>query len=153
MCCDYGFRTGAARLYQEQYGEVPSNIFEIVSRRRAASASAQAGAAPAPPLRLPRAWRAARPRARPRRPWCPRPQAWDNFQGELQALRRSVRNDEYAQISEQRADKGLLSKVGVAAQGLRARLRGRRRGCGPGPAPSRRAAGRPRRPQRCCSCS
>jgi hypothetical protein len=31
MCCDFGFRTGSARLYQEQYGEVPSNIFQIVS--------------------------------------------------------------------------------------------------------------------------
>lgn len=31
MCCDFGFRTGSARLYQEQYGEVPGNIFQIVS--------------------------------------------------------------------------------------------------------------------------
>lgn len=30
MCCDYGFRAGAGRLYQENYGEVPGNVFEMV---------------------------------------------------------------------------------------------------------------------------
>lgn len=39
-------------------------------------------------------------------------QAWDNFKGELQALRRSVRYDEYSQILEKRTDQGLLTKVG-----------------------------------------
>lgn len=27
---DYGFRTGASRLYDEHYGEVPANIFSLV---------------------------------------------------------------------------------------------------------------------------
>ncbi|KAF6256800.1 plastid terminal oxidase [Scenedesmus sp. NREL 46B-D3] len=27
MCCDYGFRAGAGRLYQDKYGEVPDNVF------------------------------------------------------------------------------------------------------------------------------
>eukprot|EP00775_Hariotina_reticulata_P004226 gene4226-4475_t len=31
MCCDYGFRTGAGRLYQEKYGEVPSNVFVMAA--------------------------------------------------------------------------------------------------------------------------
>lgn len=31
MCCDYGFRAGAGRLYQEKYGEVPGNVVEMVS--------------------------------------------------------------------------------------------------------------------------
>jgi len=31
MCCDYGFRTGSGRLYQDMYGEVPDNVFAIVS--------------------------------------------------------------------------------------------------------------------------
>uniref|UniRef100_A0A383WPK4 Ubiquinol oxidase n=1 Tax=Tetradesmus obliquus TaxID=3088 RepID=A0A383WPK4_TETOB len=26
MCCDYGFRAGAGRLYQDKYGEVPDNV-------------------------------------------------------------------------------------------------------------------------------
>ncbi len=30
MCCDYGFRSGFGRLYQEGYGEVPKNVFELV---------------------------------------------------------------------------------------------------------------------------
>lgn len=34
MCCDYGFRAGSGRLYQEKYGEVPGNVFEMVSRIR-----------------------------------------------------------------------------------------------------------------------
>ena len=42
----------------------------------------------------------------------PSPQAWDNFKGELQALRRSVRYDEYSQILEKRTDQGLITKVG-----------------------------------------
>lgn len=31
QCCDYGFRTGSGRLYQEMYGEVPDNVFAMVS--------------------------------------------------------------------------------------------------------------------------
>lgn len=31
MCCDYGFRTGSGRLYQDMYGEVPDNVFAMVS--------------------------------------------------------------------------------------------------------------------------
>eukprot|EP00877_Chromochloris_zofingiensis_P007896 jgi/Chrzof1/335/Cz01g12010.t1 len=31
MCCDYGFRAGSGRLYQEKYGEVPGNVFEMAS--------------------------------------------------------------------------------------------------------------------------
>lgn len=30
MCCDYGFRTGSGRLYQDAYGEVPDNVFAMV---------------------------------------------------------------------------------------------------------------------------
>lgn len=29
--CDYGFRSGASRLYEDRYGEVPGSIFELVS--------------------------------------------------------------------------------------------------------------------------
>lgn len=31
QCCDYGFRTGSGRLYQDMYGEVPDNVFAMVS--------------------------------------------------------------------------------------------------------------------------
>jgi hypothetical protein len=31
MCCDYGFRTGSGRLYQDAYGEVPADVFTMVS--------------------------------------------------------------------------------------------------------------------------
>lgn len=31
MCCDYGFRSGSGRLYEDHYGEVPNNVFKIVS--------------------------------------------------------------------------------------------------------------------------
>lgn len=31
MPADYGFRAGAGRLYQEHYGEVPKNVWELVS--------------------------------------------------------------------------------------------------------------------------
>jgi hypothetical protein len=30
MACDYGFRSGSGRLYEEQYGEVPGGIFQLV---------------------------------------------------------------------------------------------------------------------------
>lgn len=30
MCADYGFRSGAGRLYQEGYGEVPKNVWQLV---------------------------------------------------------------------------------------------------------------------------
>lgn len=29
MCWDYGFRSGSGRLYQERYGEVPGNVFQM----------------------------------------------------------------------------------------------------------------------------
>eukprot|EP00879_Flechtneria_rotunda_P021135 GHRR01022266.1.p1 GENE.GHRR01022266.1~~GHRR01022266.1.p1 ORF type:complete len:381 (+),score=127.88 GHRR01022266.1:464-1606(+) len=31
MCCDYGFRAGTGRLYQEKYGEVPTNVFVMAA--------------------------------------------------------------------------------------------------------------------------
>lgn len=31
MAADYGFRSGAGRLYEDHYGEVPSNVLELVS--------------------------------------------------------------------------------------------------------------------------
>ena len=31
MCCDYGFRSGFGRLYQGEDGEIPKNIFQLVS--------------------------------------------------------------------------------------------------------------------------
>lgn len=30
MCADYGFRSGAGRLYQDKYGEVPKSIVDLV---------------------------------------------------------------------------------------------------------------------------
>lgn len=30
MAMDYGFRSGAGRLYEEHYGEVPKSIFQLV---------------------------------------------------------------------------------------------------------------------------
>lgn len=30
MACDYGFRSGAGRLYEDHYGEVPKSIFQLV---------------------------------------------------------------------------------------------------------------------------
>ena len=32
LACDYGFRAGAGRLYQDHYGEVPGSILEMVRR-------------------------------------------------------------------------------------------------------------------------
>lgn len=31
MCCDYGFRSGNMRLYQDNYGSVPRSVFVLVS--------------------------------------------------------------------------------------------------------------------------
>ncbi len=31
MCADYGFRSGSGRLYQEGYGEVPKDVWQLVS--------------------------------------------------------------------------------------------------------------------------
>ncbi|KIZ00464.1 Alternative oxidase 4, chloroplastic/chromoplastic [Monoraphidium neglectum] len=31
MCCDYGFRAGAGRLYQDRYGEVPGGILDMAT--------------------------------------------------------------------------------------------------------------------------
>jgi hypothetical protein len=33
MVCDYGFRAGAGRLYQDRYGEVPGGILDMVGAR------------------------------------------------------------------------------------------------------------------------
>lgn len=30
MCADYGFRSGSGRLYQEFYGEVPKDVWQLV---------------------------------------------------------------------------------------------------------------------------
>ncbi len=30
MCCDYGFRSGAARMYQAKYGQIPKNAWHLV---------------------------------------------------------------------------------------------------------------------------
>ena len=55
MSADYGFRSGAGRLYQDDYGGVPSSILDL---------------------------------------------SVSNFKKELMALRRSVRMDEYKEISQ-----------------------------------------------------
>jgi hypothetical protein len=34
MCADYGFRSGNMRLYQDEYGSVPGNIFSLVRNQR-----------------------------------------------------------------------------------------------------------------------
>lgn len=34
MCADYGFRSGAGRLYQDHYGEVPKGVWQLVSYSR-----------------------------------------------------------------------------------------------------------------------
>lgn len=31
MCCDYGFRSGNMRLYQDSYGSVPRSVFVLVT--------------------------------------------------------------------------------------------------------------------------
>ena len=31
MCCDYGFRSGNMRLYQDNYGSVPRSVFVLVT--------------------------------------------------------------------------------------------------------------------------
>jgi ubiquinol oxidase len=35
MCADYGFRSGAGRLYMDHYGETPGSVWDLV--RAAAS--------------------------------------------------------------------------------------------------------------------
>lgn len=72
MCCDYGFRAGAGRLYQEDYGEVPDNVLVL---------------------------------------------ARNNFNHELEALRRSVRYDEYSEIAELAGEGNLVAKAGRALGG------------------------------------
>ena len=32
MCADYGFRSGAGRLYQEHYGETPKGVLDLVGQ-------------------------------------------------------------------------------------------------------------------------
>jgi len=66
MPADYGFRSGAGRLYQDGYGGVPASVFEL---------------------------------------------AISNFKNELVALRRSVRFDEYKQISDRFEDASFLRKL------------------------------------------
>lgn len=31
MCADYGFRSGAGRLYMDRYGETPGSVWDLVS--------------------------------------------------------------------------------------------------------------------------
>lgn len=38
MSVDYGFRSGSMRLYQEEYGSVPSNVFKLVGLLRLSAA-------------------------------------------------------------------------------------------------------------------
>jgi hypothetical protein len=40
MPVDYGFRSGAGRLYEEHYGEVPDNVWELVRSPLASIAEA-----------------------------------------------------------------------------------------------------------------
>jgi hypothetical protein len=34
MCCDYGFRTGAGRMYQDKYGQIPKSAWHLVGAAR-----------------------------------------------------------------------------------------------------------------------
>ena len=43
MCADYGFRSGAGRLYMEHYGETPKGVVELVG----------SSYSPRPPTQLP----------------------------------------------------------------------------------------------------
>lgn len=81
MPADYGFRSGAGRLYQDGYGGVPRSVFEL---------------------------------------------AISNFKKELMALRRSVRLDEYKQISERFDNvsfvRGLSFRVGNSVRKMFSRF-------------------------------
>ena len=79
MSADYGFRSGAGRLYGDSYGAVPRSIFEL---------------------------------------------SMSNFKKELMAMRRSIRMDEFSEISEARGgnDSFLRKTTDNALAGLRAQL-------------------------------
>ena len=66
MSADYGFRSGAGRLYQDGYGGVPRSILEL---------------------------------------------SVSNFKKELMALRRSVRLDEYKEISSRVEEQSVVRKI------------------------------------------
>ena len=69
LSADYGFRSGAGRLYQDGYGGVPKSIVEL---------------------------------------------SISNFKRELIALRRSIRFDEYKQISEKYEDASWFRRLGFS---------------------------------------
>ena len=50
MCVDYGFRSGNMRLYQEEYGSVPSNVFSLVPPLHPTSRLPSKSSRPPPPL-------------------------------------------------------------------------------------------------------
>jgi hypothetical protein len=108
MCCDYGFRTGAGRMYQAKYGQIPKNAWHLVRRgprgcaqaqrwrrcrRRHPACWPQEAPAPEPAAGVGGSGRAGLTRALLTLPLLPTPppQAMENFRQEYKALRRSFR--------------------------------------------------------------
>ncbi|KAG1680404.1 hypothetical protein FOA52_015495 [Chlamydomonas sp. UWO 241] len=72
LCCDYGFRSGTGRMYQDADGKLPDSALAI---------------------------------------------GWANFKTELEALRRSLRYDEFSVISKANPATGVLGKAVYAVGG------------------------------------
>lgn len=114
MCCDYGFRSNAGRLYQEGYGQIPKSAWGLVRQQLAArrapcserSAHCPRGLSTASCSLL----HCAAPHRTPLLLVLAR-QAWSNFQQEYRALRRSFREDEYGRIADAAPPQGLVGKV------------------------------------------
>ena len=95
MCCDYGFRSGNMRLYQESYGSVPRGVFFLVSAQHAAIKQARSHAH----------------RQAARLTAVTRIQGAENFKKELEQLRRAFRYDEFETVTAAAPPKNMVSKV------------------------------------------
>ena len=100
MCCDYGFRSGFGRLYQGGDGEIPKNLFALVSR-----AWISAGC-----LEEQSVYPVGHTHASVGSQGWP-VQGWDNYKKEFRQLRRSFRVDEYNTISDLNPPQGFNGKV------------------------------------------
>lgn len=136
MCCDYGFRSGFGRLYQGEDGEIPKNIFQLVSFSHFLHSLTNCASkvilcvnsysfdhrTGVPLIRytsvqnfrqqLSNIFCTLKGLSQSALHWpTMNLQGWDNFKKEFQQLRRSFRFNDYAKIAEASPPKGPAAKV------------------------------------------
>jgi hypothetical protein len=106
MCADYGFRSGNMRLYQDEYGSVPGNVFTLV--RQSQSCTAEPGGKDPKGDWLPNGDPGQRCSCRQQNFTS---QGIENFKKEFEQLRRAFRYDEFETVTNANPPSNSIQKV------------------------------------------